>query len=508
MRVPVQLIVAVALVAGGLVVAPASLATAAAEPSFRVVCKNTRTAADDPIVFPGQPGLSHMHTFFGARSVDASTSPESLLGTATDCGREYGDVDFSAYWIPALYRNDQLIDYSKVELAVYYKRAGANAGVLANQALPRGLRIIAGDMMSAGPQEAVYYKCAKAKDAGQQSKLGRGFPSCASDEMLIAELKFPDCWDGRNLDSANHRSHMAYSGGSDSRCPSTHPVKVPQMTFEAWFHGVEGAAASSLKWASGGQYSFHGDVMSAWDTLAAANLVNQCINTARDCNPLNHSAVPVGTVTQAQIDAQLVGVANAAPTTSGTQPTTPGHESHLALSSQTPTISGTAKVGRKLTAKPGTWGPAQVTLAYGWYRDGTPIAGAGRSTYTLVGADRGKAITVAVTGSKAGYMTSTRTSKPTKSVAAGTLATIPKPKIAGSAKVGRTLTVKTGAWAPKPITLKYTWYRGTKVIKGATKVSYLLTRVDRAKKIKVKVTGSKLGYLSVSKKSKASAKVR
>ena len=41
-----------------------------------------------------------------------------------------------------------------------------------------------------------------------------------------------------------------------------------------------------------------------------------------------------------------------------------------------PTIKGKAKVGKTLTALPGTWGPAPVTFTYQWLRNGKPIAGA------------------------------------------------------------------------------------------------------------------------------------
>ena len=69
----------------------------------------------------------------------------------------------------------------------------------------------------------------------------------------------------------------------------------------------------------------------------------------------------------------------------------------------TPTISGTAKVGKTLTAKPGTWKPAPVTLSYQWLRSGKAISGATKSTYKLVKADKGKKVAVQVTGAKSTY---------------------------------------------------------------------------------------------------------
>ncbi|MFM9919187.1 5'-nucleotidase C-terminal domain-containing protein [Lacisediminihabitans sp. H27-G8] len=67
-----------------------------------------------------------------------------------------------------------------------------------------------------------------------------------------------------------------------------------------------------------------------------------------------------------------------------------------------PSISGTAKVGRTLTATPGSWSVASPTLAYQWNRAGAPIDGATAATYTLVPADAGAAITVTVTASAPG----------------------------------------------------------------------------------------------------------
>lgn len=84
----------------------------------------------------------------------------------------------------------------------------------------------------------------------------------------------------------------------------------------------------------------------------------------------------------------------------------------------TAVVSGTAKVGKVLTAKPGSWKPSRVSLSYRWLRSGVPISRATRSTYKPVAADVGSAITVVVTGRKAGYNTLAVTSAPTLAVAA------------------------------------------------------------------------------------------
>ncbi len=179
----------------------------------------------------------------------------------------------------------------------------------------------------------------------------------------------------------------------------------------------------------------------------------------------------------------------------------------LIFTAPVPTIAGTAQVGRKLTAKPGTWGPTPTTTAYQWYRDGKKISKATRATYTLMASDKGKKITVAVTGSRPGYATVTTTSKATAKVKTGVLAATPAPKISGTAKVGKKLTVKPGTWKPAPVKLSYQWYRNGKKVPKATKVSYTLARADKGKKVTVKVTGKKSGYATVTKTSKQTAKI-
>jgi hypothetical protein len=53
--------------------------------------------------------------------------------------------------------------------------------------------------------------------------------------MIRQTVIFPACWDGVNLDSPDHREHVAYSGTGASgggSCPASHPVKLPQLMYE------------------------------------------------------------------------------------------------------------------------------------------------------------------------------------------------------------------------------------------------------------------------------------
>ncbi|MDR1799203.1 MAG: hypothetical protein LBR19_04860, partial [Bifidobacteriaceae bacterium] len=121
----------------------------------------------------------------------------------------------------------------------------------------------------------------------------------------------------------------------------------------------------------------------------------------------------------------------------------------------TVTFTGTAKVGETVTAVPGTWDPATVTLAYQWQGDGVDIAGATSDTYVIDPDLAGKALTVVVTGTKAGYTPQPATSQP-QTVQPGTL-TAGTAGITGTVQVNETVTATPGTWAPLPVTLSYQW---------------------------------------------------
>lgn len=80
-------------------------------------------------------------------------------------------------------------------------------------------------------------------------------------------------------------------------------------------------------------------------------------------------------------------------------------------------------------------------------------------------------------------------------------------KIAGKARVGKVLRLKSGHWAPVAVQLRYQWYRNGHRIAGATKKTYRLTAKDRRKRIQVRVTG-KLGDQRLTVRSAATKRVR
>lgn len=192
------------------------------------------------------------------------------------------------------------------------------------------------------------------------------------------------------------------------------------------------------------------------------------------------------------------------PATSVSAPTAAAAPGTLAAA--TPTITGTARVGVRLTAVPGTWGPAPVSLSYTWAAGGVTISGAIAAVYTPTAADAGKTITVTVRGAKTAYNSASRTSAPTATIARGVL-TSATPTISGIAKVGSILTADAGTWGPSPVSLRYQWKANGTAISGATSRSYKPVISNVGNTLSVAVTGSKAGYASATRTSAATKAV-
>ncbi|TFD62809.1 hypothetical protein E3T39_02470 [Cryobacterium suzukii] len=172
----------------------------------------------------------------------------------------------------------------------------------------------------------------------------------------------------------------------------------------------------------------------------------------------------------------------------------------------TPSVTGTPQVGFQLTAVPGRWGPGTVDLSYQWKRNGAAIVGATGLKFQLSGADAGESVSVSVTGTKAGYSATTRSSTPVL-IAIGVLDETPVPEIVGTTTVGKTLGLSTGAWRPAPVDLAVQWSRNGAPVVAATTSTYELTAADLGGTITVTVTGTKVGYGAISTTSAATVPV-
>ncbi|MFT4164668.1 MAG: hypothetical protein QM650_05455 [Microlunatus sp.] len=174
----------------------------------------------------------------------------------------------------------------------------------------------------------------------------------------------------------------------------------------------------------------------------------------------------------------------------------------LPMTSSKPTVSPATgvKQGATLTARAGTW-TSGAALTYQWRRNGAAIKGATKTTYKVAPADAGAKVTVAVTGTRTNYKTTSQVSNPTNAVPYLKLKT-GKIKFSGKAKVGKKLTAKPSKW-PSGVSYSYQWYAKGSAIKGATGKTFKLTKAQKGKKVKVTVTVRKPGYAAVAKSSSA-----
>jgi len=116
------------------------------------------------------------------------------------------------------------------------------------------------------------------EDGGTMSNTT--IPTCpGGDAKLQSYVQFPECWDGRNLDSPDHRSHMAYAQRNEAQarigCRATHPVPVPQLGLKTRYDSYGG---SGFTLASGSPSTMHADFFNAWDQTELERLVKRCIN--------------------------------------------------------------------------------------------------------------------------------------------------------------------------------------------------------------------------------------
>jgi hypothetical protein len=102
----------------------------------------------------------------------------------------------------------------------------------------------------------------------------------------------PDCWDGKRLDSADHRSHVAYgSYGSWGyyKCPDTHPFVMPAFSLQAWFTvdinlGDWALSSDHMDPKAKPGQTFHADFVMAWDPTVHAIWERHCLDKMLNCS--------------------------------------------------------------------------------------------------------------------------------------------------------------------------------------------------------------------------------
>ncbi|MBD5785430.1 DUF1996 domain-containing protein [Cellulosimicrobium terreum] len=248
---------------------------------FQANCSFSHFLPDDPIVFPGQPGKSHLHTFIGNSITDAFTTPEDLFeNTDSTCTVPQ---DHSSYWFPAIEKNGVPIE-PNIPMTVYYKSGIDDYTKVVP--FPAGLRFVAGNMMATYDEFRTAPGAVEGWECGDISKSWDIPAACPEGTQLNIRYQAPSCWDGMSLtpeESAHmgHGSYMAYP--VNGQCPMSNPIAVPMIEFKiAW--PVSGDM-SDVRLVSGSDQSWHYDFINGWEPEVLERLVEHCINGGLQCNP-------------------------------------------------------------------------------------------------------------------------------------------------------------------------------------------------------------------------------
>ncbi|KAK0748917.1 hypothetical protein B0T18DRAFT_322892, partial [Schizothecium vesticola] len=313
----------------------------------------------DPLVNPGLSPSPHLHQVVGGDAFNISMPSTDIaeIATCTTCSYE---EDRSNYWTANMYfraRNgsfkrvpqapnrllfdDHFTTKTRGGLVVYYVSPGKGK---VKSFLP-GFRMLTGDAgkREMGPtsmKSQTCFRCftgpdfkgdtaAPCADATLDTEALPGTPC----HGIRSNILYPTCWDGKNLDSPDHKSHVAYpiagpqtfTGSSvGNGCPASHPVSIPQLMLEIHWDTtgfndpndwpLDGRQPFHLSTGDNTGYSQHGDYVFGWkdDSLQRA-LDSGCIGAACGDLPLISNDKAMGCKVPERVDEKWEGWLDALP---------------------------------------------------------------------------------------------------------------------------------------------------------------------------------------------------
>ena len=249
---------------------------------FVLRCLYSHSRMDDPIVAPGQPGASHLHDFFGNTSVDAFSTPETMLGADTTCRVP---SDTAGYWTPTAFLNG--VQVTPSVMRIYY--IGPAHGEV--ETIPAGLQMVGGNRDATSPADNphVGWNCGQTKDVNTPTSdapydctsWAKYYPFV---DGVIAVIDFPSCWDGAGL----RPEDVVYPVAGE--CPSAFPHALPRLS-ERVHLGVMNPlnpdTTPALTLSSGATFTLHADFWNTWQQTRLDQLVTDCVAARIHCGSVD-----------------------------------------------------------------------------------------------------------------------------------------------------------------------------------------------------------------------------
>ncbi|SHN76090.1 DUF1996 domain-containing protein [Cryptosporangium aurantiacum] len=247
--------------------------------------------SDNMIVTPGiTNGAHHLHDYVGNTTTSAASTDRSLAAAPTTC-RDRGDR--SAYYWPVL---RDLVDATKQARFPGEQESDRNVGLVLRPtaslvfsgnpfapvvAPPQFLRVITGDakaVTGGGRNAHARFTCRGFTDRVTTDR----YPLCPDGRGLTRILEFPSCWDGRNTDSANHRTHVVFPDARGACRAGT--VPIPKLTITLTYDVPVGAsfAIDSFPDQRRAPLTDHADFVNVRTPASTDRLVD-CLNAGRRC---------------------------------------------------------------------------------------------------------------------------------------------------------------------------------------------------------------------------------
>jgi hypothetical protein len=300
--------------------------------AFRIFCSGGPFRHEDPIVYPGLKGRSHLHEFFGNTGTNANSNYSSLRSTGmTTCGSTTPQypIDRAAYWFPCMQDGvGNCVRPNTINL--YYKEFPDTSDECATPASPNyllgtggscvnvpvSLKMIAGYNTATGlggPADGnsgvLHFECWEwVSNPGvltihgpishMKTMFSGGANACPLGAKLGIFANFPTCWDGSNLDTSDHRSHLAYpliTGApvGYNKCDNAHPNMIPSIEIQFYFEIDANFVAGKWRLASDEMLAaaatdpgmtFHTDYWEAWSRTALTQINLTCWRPLNSCS--------------------------------------------------------------------------------------------------------------------------------------------------------------------------------------------------------------------------------